>query len=314
MQRLSLFDIAADGLASKAELDQALPKSGYRWISGSPEDERLAVWCQRNLPEFVTQALFQAETRPRALTHDSALVLILRGVNLNPEAEVDDMVSVRTYTRPGLIITLRHRPVFALRAMQDKVEAQDGPRSAEHFLQILCDELVTQLETVSLALEDQVDLLEEQEFGALGETAQLPDLAQLRRRSIRLRRYSAPLSTALHDASRIISHNPEAGALLAESANLATRAVEEIEAARDRLTALADHIDMKNALRQQNNGYLLTVVAAIFLPLGFLTGLFGVNVAGMPGIDWPLAFWVLTGFSFLCGVVVAVILRFLRWF
>ncbi len=31
--------------------------------------------------------------------------------------------------------------------------------------------------------------------------------------------------------------------------------------------------------------YLLTIVAALFLPLGFVTGLLGVNVAGIPGAE-----------------------------
>ncbi len=37
---------------------------------------------------------------------------------------------------------------------------------------------------------------------------------------------------------------------------------------------------------------LLSVVSAIFLPLGFITGLLGINVGGMPGAASPLAFWI----------------------
>jgi zinc transporter len=36
--------------------------------------------------------------------------------------------------------------------------------------------------------------------------------------------------------------------------------------------------------------YLVSIVAALFLPLGFVTGLLGVNVAGIPGTDYPFAF------------------------
>ena len=44
------------------------------------------------------------------------------------------------------------------------------------------------------------------------------------------------------------------------------------------------------------------MVAAIFLPLGFLTGLFGVNLAGMPGVDWPWAFAALAGVTAALGL------------
>jgi zinc transporter len=59
------------------------------------------------------------------------------------------------------------------------------------------------------------------------------------------------------------------------------------------------------------NLYMLSVIAAVFLPLGFLTGLLGINVGGVPGVDNADAFWI---FSALLGVVVAVqIALFKRW-
>ena len=36
--------------------------------------------------------------------------------------------------------------------------------------------------------------------------------------------------------------------------------------------------------------YVLPVVAVVFLPLGFLTGLLGVNVGGVPGAESPYGF------------------------
>ncbi|MDD3800353.1 MAG: CorA family divalent cation transporter, partial [Novosphingobium sp.] len=42
------------------------------------------------------------------------------------------------------------------------------------------------------------------------------------------------------------------------------------------------------------------IVAAIFLPLGFVTGLLGINVGGMPGVDDGRAFWVVVG---LCSAI-----------
>ena len=41
--------------------------------------------------------------------------------------------------------------------------------------------------------------------------------------------------------------------------------------------------------------YRFTWVATVFLPLSFLTGLLGINVAGIPGDHDPLAFWLVCG-------------------
>ena len=49
--------------------------------------------------------------------------------------------------------------------------------------------------------------------------------------------------------------------------------------------------------------YRFTWVATVFLPLSFLTGLLGINVAGIPGDHDPLAFWLVCGV--LCVVAAA---------
>jgi zinc transporter len=52
-----------------------------------------------------------------------------------------------------------------------------------------------------------------------------------------------------------------------------------------------------------NKMYLLSVVAAIFLPLSFLTGLLGINVGGIPGAESKLGFIV---FIILLVIIVAI--------
>ena len=59
--------------------------------------------------------------------------------------------------------------------------------------------------------------------------------------------------------------------------------------------------------------YVLSIVAAIFLPLGFLTGLLGINVGGMPGMDDPDAFWAVVALCLFVFVALIVIFRRLRW-
>ncbi len=78
--------------------------------------------------------------------------------------------------------------------------------------------------------------------------------------------------------------------------------------------ALRAHVDSLHAARIGKQGFVLSLVAAVFLPLGFLTGLFGVNIAGMPGIDWPWAFAALTGVSVALCIALVLYFRWLRWF
>lgn len=77
--------------------------------------------------------------------------------------------------------------------------------------------------------------------------------------------------------------------------------------------SLHDHLELQQSSALGRNSYVLSIVAAIFLPLGFLTGLFGVNIGGMPGIGAEQAFWVLTVASVVIGIALFLIFKFSKW-
>ena len=66
--------------------------------------------------------------------------------------------------------------------------------------------------------------------------------------------------------------------------------------------------------RLNKNMYALSVVAAIFLPLGFLTGLLGINIGGIPGAENPQAFVVICGMLALVVGLQIVIFQKMCWF
>jgi zinc transporter len=59
---------------------------------------------------------------------------------------------------------------------------------------------------------------------------------------------------------------------------------------------------------------VLSIVAAIFLPLSFLTGLMGMNVAGLPGTVNAWAFWILVVLMMAIAAVILVLFRIRNWF
>ena len=68
------------------------------------------------------------------------------------------------------------------------------------------------------------------------------------------------------------------------------------------------------AQEQTSRMYVLSVVAAIFLPLTFITGLLGMNVGGLPGLDNPMGFWASIVIMVVAAVGLAAFFRWKRWF
>ncbi|ALG90182.1 MULTISPECIES: zinc transporter ZntB [Actibacterium] len=314
---LAAFDIAEDGRASPVAEDwpAAAPRAGarWRWLHLDVTNPAMAGWAAEHLPEVGAAALSQPETRPRCDALGAGLILNLRGVNMNPGQESDDMVSLRMWVGEALIVSARVRKVFAVDALRQAALAGHAPPTPDAFLLRLTEGLTDRIEAVSLALEDATDTLEEEIFDH--DRFDADALAPTRRKVIRLRRYIGPQREALNRLAQspLPLIGPEMRPMLAETANRATRAVEELDAVSARLAALQEHVNAELSARMGRNGYVLSVVAAIFLPLGFFTGLFGVNLAGIPGTAAPHAFAVLTVMLSALGLGLFALFRWRKW-
>jgi zinc transporter len=78
---------------------------------------------------------------------------------------------------------------------------------------------------------------------------------------------------------------------LREISDRITRYLEDLDALRERAGVTNDELSTRLAETMNQRMYILSVVAAVFLPLGLITGLLGVNVGGIPGTnnDWSFA-------------------------
>lgn len=314
LRPLAAFDVTG-GVTKSVEANGAAfsGTEGYRWLHLDLNDAGTKPWLKQHLPEIAARALWQSETRPRCERVDDGLILNLRAVNLNPESDPEDMVSLRMWVTEDAIVSARFRKVWAMDAIRETAEKGTAPASVGRFLAELTHTLTNRIETVSLGLEEATDAHEE----AVSEGSVLPPgkLGGVRQAVIKMRRFINPQREAIANLAAldgwIITH--EDLALLRETINRTRRIVEELDTTRDRLSALQEHLDADRVHALGRNSYVLSIVAAIFLPLGFLTGLFGVNVAGMPGVSEPLAFWYLAGGSVLVGIALYLVFKFAKW-
>jgi zinc transporter len=86
-----------------------------------------------------------------------------------------------------------------------------------------------------------------------------------------------------------------------------------MDAVRERATVTQDELASRLSDQLNRRMYVLSIVAAIFLPLGFLTGLLGINVAGIPGAEYPKAFMVFTVGLFALVLFLVWLFRWKHW-
>jgi zinc transporter len=63
------------------------------------------------------------------------------------------------------------------------------------------------------------------------------------------------------------------------------RVAEDLDLIRERALLLQVRLVEERAEAMNDRLFVLAIISAVFLPQGFVTGLFGVNIGGMPGVE-----------------------------
>jgi Mg2+ and Co2+ transporter CorA len=98
---------------------------------------------------------------------------------------------------------------------------------------------------------------------------------------------------------------------LQTEAEIAQRGVYRLE---NRVNDLYNDYQMLGSDRVERRLRLLTIVSAVTLPLGLITGMLGMNVGGVPGIDNPAGFIIVLVFMVIIAMVLFGYFKQKGWF
>jgi len=300
-----IFGFLLDGSGgrelSASEIDTDFGPDAVTWLHFDFTNPAARNWIeeQNGLNEIMAEALLVDDSRPRCLYDSDGVLTVLRGINLNPGSEVEDMVSIRIWINRRRIISTRRRKLLSVVQIHDELLAGNGPLDPGSFLLELIDLIGKRIGDAIEAIDNRLDLADDE----LQNEKQAPSrsrFGELRRQAARIRRYLAPQREALDRLSRLSNSiiTPEIAAGLFEQTNWMTLFVEDLDLARER--AMVAQEETLNILAHDQNSkmFLLSIVAAIFLPLAFFTGLMGMNVAGLPGTESPWSFSIVVVLMF----------------
>ena len=311
------FHVRPDGQAEIDTDGPCLPReAGYSWVHLDALDPATRAWMEADptIDRVAERNLLADDSRPRTIAHEDDVLINLRGVNLNPGSEPEDMIGIRFFIEPTRVTSVERRALKATRDIAERMKTQPMPPTPGGFIALFALAMIDRMNPTITDLNEQVDELEEK-IGDMEADAGRDTLAELRRESILLRRYLAPQRDALNTLSlQTVDWIREEDRLrIREAADQATRITEELEAIRERCAIVHDGLVDKRAEEMNRNMMVLSVVAAIFLPLGLLSGMMGINVGGMPWVEDGNGFWYVTAIVVAVGLIQLWVFRMLKW-
>lgn len=309
--------VVKDGKVGQPTMRAALGQNGgLTWIHLTTNDERAQLWLsgEAKLSPYVIDSLTATETRPRCDAVGDGAVINLRGLSSEATTASDPLASIRIYAMGGCVFSVTRKHLSALQAVREEVESHkilDPGDLIAAFAQAITEEL----DPVVAELGDSLDDCEEQ-LSAHRAFELRRMVNKVRVQAIGYRRFLNPQRAAIEKLAGLPGDwlRDDDRLHLSAAADRAARMAEEVESIRERAALTHETLtDLRGELLDQRS-LVIAIVAMVFLPLTFLTGLLGMNVDGIPYAHEPWAFWGVVGMCVTMSLGIAGYFVHRHWF
>ncbi|MDE1221007.1 zinc transporter ZntB [Vibrio aestuarianus] len=256
------------------------------WYHCQRDKQGLREWLlEYQIPSTIVDSLLAEDTRPLFEQYeDDNFLLILRGVNMNDNANPEDMLSVRILYFNGALFSTRKIPSKAINAIREALLVGQGPQTLSEVIVQVIDGLNKNIDHYLSSIEEKITQYDT-------EIELSEDLMQTHKALLKIKRFIKPQLYAIDDyCNSDVALANSKNLRLRHSVNTITRINETLDFFLGELEIIKGELRQYHAEKMNQNTYLFSVIAAIFLPTSFLTGLLGVNVGGIPGTESPVAF------------------------
>lgn len=287
----------------------------WRHLAQGSVDARGWLLGPSGIPMHAARAMIADRTRPRCVPMEGGVLFIGRGVNLDPASTPEDMVTIRAWAEPERLVTMVVRRLRSAESVAGSLGTEGAPCSPVAALARLISEMVDRIAPIVEELGESLDEIHADVIDDSTPTLRASSLSPLRLRTVSLHRYLVPMhdaSGALIETSNLDMTDATRVELITTKDRLA-RLTEELASIDTRASVTRDEAVSRRAEALNDRVYALTIIAGIFLPLGVLAGMLGMNVGGIPLLEHPQGFWIVTGVMLVLLVLTIAALRLKRW-
>lgn len=277
------------------QIDLALSDSSKSlWLHLNLSNARVQRWLKKTtqIPDSLKEAILDQVSRSRMETIEEfgdGLMMVMNDfrIGLGHAPEEEETGTLWAIMTPRLMLSLRAHPLMTTDTLRHLLrQKRILPNSVVALYHEMIEERAAHLRRRTDQLSDEMDTLEE----ILIQVDNLPEhetLGRLRITCSRLRRHYAPELTALR---RLLRRKPtwfsdDDTDQLREQIDLLAFLVDEVNNLYERAKVLQDELSAHVAEFNAKNLQVLSVMTVIFLPMTLVTGVMGMNMGDLPGLE-----------------------------
>jgi magnesium transporter len=243
-----------------------------------------------NIHPLLLEDILNTNQRPKIDQNDSSLYIIMKAVFWQEETASPDVEQVSLVIGPNYVLSFLERPNDLFQSVRQRMRETNSrirTLGADHLAYILLDTIVAHYFLALEQLGDQLDSIEDQLI-TRPDTVTAQTIHKLKREMIYLRKSIWPLREIIGSLQHgeYVQFEESTLIYLRDVYEHVIQVIDTIETFRDIASGMLD-IYLTSASNKMNEVMkVLTVIATIFIPLTFITSLYGMNFAYMPELQW----------------------------
>ena len=316
-----LPDNSCRPLESLSDLAEFWRREDVRvWVDlESPSEEDLQRLGQiAGLDEEALEDCLQGEQHPRVDEFESHVFLVLYGLHGLKEQEDVDPHKLAAFCGGRFLITVVRQPLLSVRQVRARCGRHPETllaRGVDVVLFEIIDTIVDNYLKVADRYEDRLEELEERSFQmdvgeeVLEEAAEAHrDLLELRRLAAAQRQLLLPVARGAYD---FVSET--LGQQFSHVCDHLSQVVDTVDSLRETIVSIRDNYHTALTRRTNEIMKVLTVFAAVMLPLTLIAGIYGMNLPLWPPSDHPLSFWGVLGVMAAIATLMLLYMQHRQW-
>lgn len=291
-----------------------VPQRGFVLVTGNSRAPEFHVWLKNELGAFNAELLLVPSTRSRCTVFEDKAVAMLRVAR--PGAEPHDLGRqlLGMWLEKGRVILASELNLPEFLDIAGWQQAHRAPVSPADLVARLALRAADRIEPLIERLGDNLDKIEEHLMAARSADVR-SKLSHLRRALIGFRRLISPQRDVLNtlEIEDLSFFTPRDRIRLREAGGRTARLGDELQALSERAVLVHEQIMDTRAEQMNRTMLILAAVTVVLMPLTVISGMLGMNLAGIPFADSPYAFWTVCGLLAALGTGLAIWMRGRKW-
>ena len=270
-----------------------------------------------NLHPLILEDIVDTDQRPKIKDFGDYIFIILKMIYYDKNDNEMKAEQVSLILGKNYVISFQEREGDVFNPIRERIRNNIGrirKAGADYLVYSLMDAIVDNYFIIIEKLGEKIENLEDKMISR-PKPANLRVIHKLRRDLIFLRKSVWPLREVISILQRGES------SLILESTNVYLRdvydhtiqVIDTVETLRDIISGMLD-IYLSSASNRMNEIMkMLTIIATIFIPLTFITGIYGMNFQNMPEIKWVWGYPIVLLGMLIIGIVMVIYFKRKKW-